>query len=50
MQKTKTPKLTNATKQPSEFDRAPGQEYQDRNVIKCAEETRDIPTMHGAIK
>jgi hypothetical protein len=34
----------------SEFDRAPRQKYQDRDPVKSAEQTRDIPTKHGAIK
>jgi hypothetical protein len=34
----------------SEFDRAPRQKSQDRDPVKSAEQTRDIPTKHGAIK
>jgi hypothetical protein len=34
----------------SEFDRAPRQKHQDRDPVKSAEETRHIPTQHGAIK
>jgi hypothetical protein len=34
----------------SEFNRAPRQKSQDRNAVKSAEETRDIPNKHGAIK
>ncbi len=35
---------------PSEFDRAPRQKNQDRDPVKSAEQTRHIPTKHGAIK
>jgi hypothetical protein len=34
----------------SEFDRAPRQKNQDRDPVKSAEQTRHIPTQHGAIK
>jgi hypothetical protein len=34
----------------SEFDRAPRQKSQDRDPVKSAEQTRHIPTQHGAIK
>ena len=34
----------------SEFDRAPLQKSQDRDPVKSAEQTRHIPTKHGAIK
>jgi hypothetical protein len=34
----------------SEFDRAPRQKNQDRDAVKSAEQTRHIPTKHGAIK
>ena len=34
----------------SEFDRAPRQKNQDRDPVKSAEQTRHIPTKHGAIK
>jgi hypothetical protein len=34
----------------TEFDRAPRQKSQDRDPVKSAEQTRDIPTKHGAIK
>ena len=34
----------------SEFDRAPRQRSQDRDPVKSAEQTRHIPTKHGAIK
>ena len=35
---------------PTEFDRAPRQKSQDRDPVKSAEQTRNIPTKHGAIK
>jgi hypothetical protein len=34
----------------SEFDRAPRQKSQDRDPVKSAEQTKHIPTKHGAIK
>jgi len=34
----------------SQHDRAPYQENQDRDPVKSAEETRHVPTQHGAIK
>jgi hypothetical protein len=34
----------------TEFDRAPRQKSQDRDPVKSAEQTRNIPTKHGAIK
>ena len=34
----------------TEFDRAPWQKSQDRDPVKSAEQTRHIPTKHGAIK
>jgi hypothetical protein len=34
----------------TEFDRAPRQKSQDRDPVKSAEQTRNIPTEHGAIK
>jgi hypothetical protein len=37
-------------KEPSPLDRAPGQKTSDRNPVKSAEQTRNIPTKHGAIK
>jgi len=37
-------------KETSHHDRAPYQKGSDRNAVKSAEETRDIPTQHGAIK
>jgi hypothetical protein len=49
------PKLTKKEEQPkdkekSQHDRAPYQKNADRNPVKSAEETRDMPTQHGAIK
>ena len=37
-------------KEKSQHDRAPYQKNSDRNPVKSAEETRNIPTKHGAIK
>ena len=37
-------------KEKSQHDRAPYQKNADRNPVKSAEETRNIPTKHGAIK
>jgi hypothetical protein len=37
-------------KERSQHDRAPYQKNSDRNPVKSAEETRHIPTQHGAIK
>ena len=37
-------------KEKSQNDRAPYQKNADRDPVKSAEETRDIPTEHGAIK
>jgi hypothetical protein len=37
-------------KEPSPLDRAPRQENSDRNPVKSAEQTQNIPTEHGAIK
>ncbi len=34
----------------TEFDRAPRQKNEDRDPVKSAEQTRHIPTKHGAIK
>jgi len=34
----------------SEFDRAPRQKSEDRDPVKSAEQTKHIPTTHGAIK
>ena len=49
------PKPTKRKEQPkdkekSQHDRAPYQKSSDRNPVKSAEETRNIPTKHGAIK
>jgi hypothetical protein len=49
------PKATRKKEQPedkekSQHDRAPYQKPADRNPVKSAEETRNIPTKHGAIK
>ena len=37
-------------KEKSQHDRAPYQKNTDRDPVKSAAETRDIPTQHGAIK
>jgi hypothetical protein len=37
-------------KEKSQQDRAPYQKNTDRNAVKSAEETRDVPNPHGAIK
>jgi hypothetical protein len=34
----------------SNYDRAPRQKNEDRDPVKSAEQTRHIPTKHGAIK
>jgi hypothetical protein len=34
----------------SQHDRAPYQKNQDRDPVKSAEQTRHVPTEHGAIK
>jgi hypothetical protein len=49
------PDVTDSSAEPkkddnSEFDRAPRQKNQDRDPVKSAEQTRHIPTKHGAIK
>ena len=48
------PKATKAQpkkiKESSQHDRAPYQKNSDRNPVKSAEETRHVPTQHGAIK
>jgi hypothetical protein len=41
---------TRSKNESSEFDRAPRQKNQDRDPVKSAEQTRHIPTKHGAIK
>jgi len=43
------PKATKKN-EPSHLDRAPGQKNSDRDPVKSAEQTRNIPTKHGAIK
>jgi hypothetical protein len=37
-------------KEKSQHDRAPYQKDQDRDPVKSAEETKHVPTKHGAIK
>jgi hypothetical protein len=49
------PRVTDSSARPkkddsTEFDRAPRQKSQDRDPVKSAEQTRHIPTRHGAIK
>ena len=49
------PKPKRASKKPldkekSQEDRAPYQKNSDRNAVKSAEETRNVPGQHGAIK
>jgi hypothetical protein len=49
------PKSTQKKEQPedkekSQHDRAPYQKNADRNPVKSAEETRDVPNQHGALK
>jgi hypothetical protein len=49
------PKSTRKKEQPedkekSQHDRAPYQKDADRDPVKSAEETRDVPSQHGAIK
>jgi hypothetical protein len=49
------PKPTKRKEQPkdkekSPHDRAPYQKNADRDPVKSAEETRNVPTQHGAIK
>ncbi len=34
----------------SKYDRAPRQKNEDRDPVKSAEQTKHIPTKHGAIK
>jgi hypothetical protein len=34
----------------SQYDRAPRQKNEHRDPVKSAEQTRHIPTKHGAIK
>ena len=37
-------------KEKSQHDRAPYQKNQDRDPVKSAEQTHDVPTKHGALK
>jgi hypothetical protein len=37
-------------KEPSQLDRAPGQKNADRDPVKNAEQTRNIPAKQGALK
>jgi hypothetical protein len=50
MTKTTKKKDPPAGKEKSQQDRAPYQKNADRNPVKSAEETRNVPTKHGAIK
>jgi hypothetical protein len=50
MPKSAKKKAPPQDKEKSQHDRAPYQKNGDRNPVKSAEETRDIPTQHGAIK
>jgi hypothetical protein len=50
MTKATTKKQQPETQEKSQHDRAPYQKNGDRNPVKSAEETRNIPTQHGAIK
>jgi hypothetical protein len=34
----------------SQHDRAPYQKNEDRDAVKSAEETKDVPTKHGTLK
>jgi hypothetical protein len=45
-----TPSSQSEKEDSSEFNRAPRQKNQDRDPVKSAEQTRHIPTKHGAIK
>jgi hypothetical protein len=47
---SKKEEIAPASKEVSSFDRAPRQKPSDRNAVKSAEETRDVPNKHGAIK
>ncbi len=47
----KTPEEQNEKRgEKSQFDRAPRQKNEDRDPVKSAEETKDIPNKHGALK
>ena len=37
-------------KEKSQHDRAPYQKNEDRDAVKSAEETKNVPNKHGAIK
>jgi hypothetical protein len=37
-------------KEKSQHDRAPYQKDADRDAVKSAEQTKDVPTQHGAVK
>jgi hypothetical protein len=55
MPKPTKPREADSASQPTEnensqHDRAPYQKNLDRDPVKSAEQTRDIPTEHGAIK
>ena len=39
-----------AEQEHSHMDRAPRQKNSDRDPVKSAEETRDVPTQHGTLK
>jgi hypothetical protein len=38
------------SREKSQHDRAPYQKDMDRDAVKPAEETKDVPTKHGALK
>jgi hypothetical protein len=46
----KPPESESESHEKSQHDRGPYQKNQDRDAVKSAEETKDIPTKHGAIK
>jgi hypothetical protein len=51
--RSKKPREADSGSQPkgnSQSDRAPYQKNSDRDPVKSAEQTRDIPTEHGALK
>ena len=50
MPKSKRANKTPQDKEKSQNDRAPYQKNSDRNPVKSAEETRNVPNPHGAIK
>jgi hypothetical protein len=45
---TKKPDSPDSEK--SEHDRAPYQKNEDRDPVKSAEETKEVPTQHGVLK